>query len=231
MTCFGRPFTTADPDGTGTPYPHTPRGRRYEASGRNRQGSPCKCLRGTTAGRDAHTVPLGTVLLREWAPVGSAGTGSLGCQRRQEGGRSRVCRRSFPGSPGKPASVGTPEARSPRIAPGCSRVRPSGAPAHRHRDKQRSTRGSSKPSIERSPRKHRAMRRRKRQRVVTDLTVEQSPEVERPITANRSGTLRSRTVPGRRARIVNNGERARTAVARARRLQCPAWEERTRFTW
>lgn len=75
------------------------------------------------------------------------------------------------------------------------------------------------------------MRRRKRQRVVTDLTVEQSPEVERPITADLSGTLRSRMVPGKRARIVNNGEREWTAVTRARRLQCPARDGKSRFTW
>jgi hypothetical protein len=75
------------------------------------------------------------------------------------------------------------------------------------------------------------MRGRKRRRVVTDLTVEQSPEVERPITADLSGTLRSRMVPGKRARIVNNGERERTAVARTRRLQCPARDGKPRFTW
>lgn len=136
-----------------------------------------------------------------------------------------------PGSPGKPASVGLNGSALTRVAPGCSRVRPSGAPAHRHRDKQRSTQDESKPSIEQSPRKHRAVRRRKRQRVVTDLTVDQSPEVERPITADLSGTIRSRTVPGKRARIANNGERERTAVARARRLQCPIREGNHRFTW
>lgn len=135
------------------------------------------------------------------------------------------------GSPGKPASVGLNGSELTRVAPGCSRVRPSCASAHRHRDKQRSTQDESKPSIEQSPRKHRAMRRRKRQRIVTDLTVEQSPEVERPITADLSGTLRSRMVPGKRARIENNGERERTAVARARRLQCPAREGNPRFTW
>lgn len=69
---------------------------------------------------------------------------------------------------------------------GCSGVRPSGAPAHRHRDKQRSAQGESKPSKEQSPRKHRAASRWKRQHAVTDLTVEQSPEVERPITADRA---------------------------------------------
>lgn len=136
-----------------------------------------------------------------------------------------------PGSPGRPASAGTTGRMLTANRDGCSGVRPSGAPAHRHRDKQRSTQDARRPSMERSPRKHRATSRRKRQHVVTDLTVEQSPEVERPITADLSGTIRSRTVSDKRARIVNNGERERTAVARTRRLQCPAREGKPRFAW
>ena len=82
------------PNGTDCPETRTLRSARQGLPGQDRQGSPRNRLRGTTAGRDVHTAPLGTVLLREWAPVGSARTDSFGCRGWHEGGRSRASGRS-----------------------------------------------------------------------------------------------------------------------------------------
>lgn len=95
----------------------------------------------------------------------------------------------LPGSPGRPASAGMVGNALIATRNGRFGVWP-GASAHRRSDEQRSKRDESKPSIEESPWKHRAACGRTRQRDATDLTVEQSPEVERPITAHPPGPLR-----------------------------------------
>lgn len=93
--CFGRPSTKAGVrTGPTTWEARILRSVANRVAGRNRQESPRKRLRETTAGRDAHTAPLGTVLLREWAPVGSAGPGCFGIRKRQESERSRARGRS-----------------------------------------------------------------------------------------------------------------------------------------
>jgi len=73
----------------------------------DRQGSPRKRLRATTAGRDAHVVPLGTALLRERVPVGSARTRQLRlleeCQKAADQEQFEL---SYQARLGVPASVG-----------------------------------------------------------------------------------------------------------------------------
>lgn len=232
VNCFGRPPTRAG-------VRKGPTSRRHVLFGAQAGGSRAETDEDHQANVFAQQPLDGTSTPLPWERCSSGSgrrSGRLGPGASATGDSKKAEDREHAeghatGSPEKPASAGLTESALTANRTGCSRVRPSGAPAHRHRGKQRSKQDERQPSKVESPRKHRAMRRRKRQHIVTDLTVDQSPEVERSITADQSGTLRSRKGPGRRARIVNNGERARTAVTRARRLQCPAREGITRFAW
>jgi hypothetical protein len=64
------------PNGTDCPETRTLRSTRQGLPGQDRQGSPRNRLRGKNAGRDVHTAPPGTVLLRE------SGAGRVGLNQK-----------------------------------------------------------------------------------------------------------------------------------------------------
>jgi hypothetical protein len=172
--------TATRPEGPRHRRTHTLRGVQAPADRARTDRITTQTSLRKTAGRDVqHRFLRGRCSFGGRAPVGSAGPRQL----RQTGTGKKAEDRGFTddhrtGSPGKPASAGVIE-RAPTNDAQDASVSARRVLRHIGNRVGRTVNARREQALDgRSPRKHRATIRRKRRAVVTDLTVEQSPEVE-----------------------------------------------------